>query len=355
MTTQAPATSPAPREMWPDVAKGMCIILVVLWHVVTKHFQHVSWDTDLPVSGVWGRLGELLLPLRMPLFFTISGMFAVTALSRPFADLLRTRIAKFAYLYIVWLLIHTAIMSWTPHIDTARAQSPWQLIEYLTITPTNLWYLYALAAYFTIARLVQRLPRAWILAAALILSAAAAAHLLPDPSNRGQVFQNLFFFLAGVYGREPLVRLARRANGRLLLGSFAVYAVGVSAMFALGAKTWFGVWPVVSMAATVFGICAAAVVARRARRTAGTLAHLGQRTLPIYVLHLAVLAVFDQLSREFDVEPTAGGYAVFEPILLTAALICMCLGLERLLRWLHAGFLFDPPFAQRSTLKANVE
>lgn len=34
---------PRDRETWPDVAKGMCIILVVLWHVVTKHYQRVDW------------------------------------------------------------------------------------------------------------------------------------------------------------------------------------------------------------------------------------------------------------------------------------------------------------------------
>lgn len=344
-----PDTSSRRRELWPDVAKGVCIVLVVLWHVVTKHFQQVEWDTGLPISGFWGRLGELLLPLRMPLFFTISGMFAVTAVARPLGVLVRTRIAKFAYLYVVWLLIHTAIMSFTPHFDTARAHSAWQVIEYATINPTNLWYLYALAAYFAIARLVRLLPRSLVLVAAFLVSAIGASHLLTDPSNRTQVLQNLFFFLAGLYGRDLLERLAHRANSRLTLTCFGVYAVGVAGMYALGAETWFGVWPVISILATLFGLTAAAVVARRARRTTTTLAFLGQRTLPIYVIHLAALAVFDQVTRTFDVEPTWVGYAVVEPILLTAALIGICLALERLLRWIRAGFLFDPPFARVKT------
>ena len=345
----APDTLGRRRELWPDVAKGVCIVLVVLWHVVTKHFQQVEWDTGLPVSGFWGRVGELLLPLRMPLFFTISGMFAVTAVARPLSMLIRTRIAKFVYLYIVWLLIHTAIMSFTPHFDTARAQGPWQLIEYATINPTNLWYLYALAVYFTIARLVRPVPRGWVLVATFLVSAAAASHLLLDPSNRAQVLQNLFFFLAGLYGREPLERLAHRANVRTALTCFTVYAVCVAAMYALGAETWFGIWPAVSILATLFGLTGAAVVARRARRTTATLAFLGQRTLPIYVIHLAALAGFDQLTRKIDFEPTWAGYAVVEPILLTAALIGVCLALEQLLRWIRADFLFDPPFARVKT------
>lgn len=348
-----PDTLSRRRELWPDVAKGVCIVLVVLWHVVTKHFQQVEWDTGLPISGFWGRLGELLLPLRMPLFFTISGMFAVSAVARPLGVLVRTRIAKFAYLYVVWLLIHTAIMSFTPHFDTAGAQGPWQLIEFATINPTNLWYLYALAMYFTVARLVRRVPPIWVLTAAFLVSAAAASHLLTDPSNRAQVFQNLFFFLAGLYGREVLEGLAHRSNGRLVAACLTVYAASVAAMYALGAETWFGVWPVVSIFATLFGLTAAALVARRARRTTATLAFLGQRTLPIYVIHLAALAAFDQLTREFAFEPTWAPYAVVEPILLTAALICTCLALEQLLRWIRAGFLFDPPFAGRLVTKAS--
>jgi hypothetical protein len=31
-----------PRRL-ADVAKRVCIILVVLWHVVTKHVQHIDW------------------------------------------------------------------------------------------------------------------------------------------------------------------------------------------------------------------------------------------------------------------------------------------------------------------------
>lgn len=336
------------REIWPDVAKGVCIILVVLWHVVTKHYQRVEWDTELPLSGAWGRLGEFLLPLRMPLFFTISGMFAVSALGRPLGVLMQTRIAKFLYLYLVWVLIHTAIMSFTPHIDTARAHDAWQLVEYLTITPTNLWYLYALAVYFAVARLVRPLPQAWILGATLILSAVAAAHLLPEPSNRGQVYQNLFFFLAGVYGRGPLEKLARRASRRTVALWFLAFVCASAVMIGLDAEAWFGVWPVVSIIAVLFGVAAAAVVARRQPRAAAALAYLGRRTLPIYVMHLAVLAVFDQLTRRYDVEPTGVVYAAIEPIVLTAALIGACLLLERILRRAHAGFLFELPTLRRT-------
>ncbi|MDZ5445449.1 hypothetical protein U2F26_22410 [Micromonospora sp. 4G57] len=37
-TTAAVAPTPADRVVWADVAKGACIVLVVLWHVVVKGY-----------------------------------------------------------------------------------------------------------------------------------------------------------------------------------------------------------------------------------------------------------------------------------------------------------------------------
>ena len=119
--SSAPERPPRSRESWADVAKGACILLVVLWHVITKHYLQVDWRLAVPLPGAWGLLGEQLLPLRMPLFFAISGMFAAGAVSRSWRVLARSKVAKFGYLYAVWLLIHTAVLTLVPDFDTARA------------------------------------------------------------------------------------------------------------------------------------------------------------------------------------------------------------------------------------------
>ncbi len=332
------------RETWPDVAKGVCIILVVLWHVVTKHYQRVDWDTSLPFSAGWGALGEQLLPLRMPLFFTISGLFAIGAVNRPWPTLVRTRVGKFACLYAMWLLIHTAIMWFTPGFDTARARGPLQLVEQLTITPTNLWYLYALALYFLVARVTAKVPTVWLLTAAFLLSAVAAAHLLPVPSNRGQAYQNAFFFLAGLRLGPTVTAYVAKVDRRRLVTAAAAYASGLALMAVLGAQQWFGVWPAVSILATWFGVTAAVVLSRRLPRPAGLLSRLGVRTLPIYVMHLPLLAVVDRLLRGplTVLEPRTPVLAAIEPVVLTGLLIAACLALHRGLLACGLGRLFEP-------------
>jgi uncharacterized membrane protein YcfT len=339
-----PATAPG-RTLWADAAKGLCILLVVLWHVVIKQYLTVDWRITAPVPGAWGTLGEQLLPLRMPLFFTISGMFAVGAVNWPWRVLARSKVARFGYLYAGWLVIHTAVFAFTPDFDTAKAASVAQFVEQLTITPSNLWYLYALAAYFTIAKAVRRVPRTMVLVPALALSAAASAGLLATPGNRGGLYAHLVFFLGGLYFRPAIERLAANTSGRRVALAAAGYAGGLVAMAVAGAQAWPGVWPAVCVIATAFGVTAMAWIVRWAPLGAA-LAGIGRRTLPIYVMHMPLLAV---LYRLLDGPMSGAGgaaqllLAVVEPAAVTALLVWTCLVLHRGLERRGVTWLFDLP------------
>lgn len=92
---------------WVNVAKGGAIVLVVLWHVTVKHYQQIPWQMALPMPGIWGTLGEFFLPLRMPLFFTVSGMLGVSALNSHGRLIIGRKIGTYLYLYVLWLIIHT--------------------------------------------------------------------------------------------------------------------------------------------------------------------------------------------------------------------------------------------------------
>ncbi|MEV4656973.1 acyltransferase [Micromonospora sp. NPDC049301] len=337
------------RAQWADAAKGACIILVVLWHVVVKDYLQIDWHVGVPVPGLWGTVGEQFLPLRMPLFFTISGVFAANAVQRPWRVVARSRIAGFLYLYAVWLLIHTVVLAAAPDLPTDRATSVLSLLEQLTITPSNLWYLYALALYFALAKAVRRAPRVLVLVPAAALSAVAAAGLVDTPGNRAGLYQNLIFFLAGLYLRPQIERWAATATGRRLALTSGAYVLVLTAMAAAGAQRWFGVWPVVSVVAVAFGITAAARLARRPAPT-DRLATLGRGTLPVYVIHMPVLAVLHRLL----LGPVSGldgvGQALLVlgyPILLTGLVIGMSLAIHRGLLALHARWLFTLPGPRR--------
>ncbi|MEV0426618.1 pyridoxal-phosphate dependent enzyme [Micromonospora sp. NPDC050495] len=336
---------PAGRVRWADVAKGACIILVVLWHVIVKHYLQIDWRLDLPLPGAWGLFGEQLLPLRMPLFFTISGIFAAHAVARPWRVAARPRIARNLYLYATWLLIHTALLALAPGFPTDRATSLGGLLAQLTVTPSNLWYLYALALYFALAKALRRVHPAVLLAGAGALSALAATGLLDGPGNRGQVYQNLVFFLAGVHARGHLQRWAAAATARRLAGVGAAYAAALAGTALAGAAGWPGVRLLVSAVAVAFGLTAAARLAQLPV-VGAALARLGRRTLPIYVLHMPVLALLHRLLAGPVGELNGPGrllLAVGYPVLLTAVVLALSLAVHRGLTAAGAHWLFDLP------------
>lgn len=341
----APADRGGSRAEWADVAKGLCILLVVLWHTIMKHYLQIDWHLPVPLPGAWGAFGEQLLPLRMPVFFTISGMFAAAAVQRPWPVVRRSRIAKFYYLYAVWFTVHTLVLNLVPRFDTLAARDALDVLEQLTITPTNLWYLIALALYFVVAKLTRRVPVAVVLGAAFVLSATASAGLLASPGNRGQLFQNLLFFLAGLRLKPWVTRLAAETTVRRLVLGAAGYLAVMAAIQLLGIKQWFGVWPVASGIAVLIGVMAA-VQLERWRWPAKRLAELGRRTLPIYVIHMPLLALLHlALLRPFSGLGTAAQLvlAVFLPLVLTALLVWLCLLLHRGLTSVGATWLFDLP------------
>ncbi|MFC6080598.1 acyltransferase family protein [Sphaerisporangium aureirubrum] len=338
------------REVWADAAKGACILLVVLWHVITKDYLRIGWRVEVPVPGAWGTLGDLLLTLRMPLFFTISGMFAARALRRPWATVARTRVARFLYLYVLWVSIHTVLLGLTPGFDTTRAHDPAGFAEQLIITPPNLWYLYALALYFTLAKALRRVPAPLLITAALALSIAVAAWPAPLPGNRASLLQNLVFFLAGLYLRPHLERLAAPTGARraALLG--AGYAAALAVMTVAGAQRLPGVWPAVCALAVAFGVSAAPLLAAVPAVGEG-LARLGRRTLPVYVIHMPVLALLDHaLAGPLSAARGPASWyvlAALHPILMTALVVVLCLLAETALRKARATWLFDLPSRTR--------
>lgn len=333
------------RADWADLAKGLCIILVVLWHVIMKHYLQIDWNIPVPLPGVWGTFGEQLLPLRMPVFFTISGMFAAAAVQRPWRIVRRSRIATFYYLYAIWFTVHTAVLAVVPQFDTLAARSALDVLEQVTITPTNLWYLIALAVYFVIAKATRRLPSAVVLSAAFVLSAVASAGLLAGPGNRGQLYQNLLFFLAGLRLKPLVERLAAASTLRLVIVGGLGYLGFMTVLEMLGAKQWFGVWPAASALAVVLGVAGAAQL-QRSRWLAARLIGLGRRTLPIYVIHMPLLALLHWALREpfsrFGA-PAQLVLAMALPVALTALIIWSSLLLYGALIRTGASWLFGLP------------
>src|SRR5918995_7416979 len=93
----------ASRVDWVDYAKGFCIIMVVMMH------------STLGVEAAAGREGWMhalvayAKPFRMPDFFLISGLFLARVIDRDWRTYGDRRVVHFAYFYLLWLIIQSAL------------------------------------------------------------------------------------------------------------------------------------------------------------------------------------------------------------------------------------------------------
>lgn len=274
------------RLHWADTAKAVAVVLVVVYHVALtalKNFAPGAPYNEQP----WGVLSTWLLPVRMPLFFLVSGVLAERALRRPWPRLLRPRVLDHWWTFVLWTAAIAVFyaLAYAPQVFgefTTRALS-W------TLTFGGFyWYLPLLMVFFVTARLLRRLP--WL----VVVIGVVLYVIAPDlPRSLGagamsddalltliRYCQFLLWFALGAFVR-PLVMLAARTH-------LALVAVLVIAYIPIARFTYSPDGVDLTPLLTIIG-CTAALglsnfVSQWERvRTLGR--YLAERTLPIYLVH----------------------------------------------------------------------
>src|SRR5699024_160287 len=122
---------------WPDIAKGISILGVVLLHVSLA----IPGGQDTMMS----HLNALLDPLRMPLFFMVSGFFAVKVLNQSFGELFRGRLWFYLVPYLLWTPVNLYLHRLAGTVFTGRAPGTWEWYSGSLLGATNMyWFLYFL-------------------------------------------------------------------------------------------------------------------------------------------------------------------------------------------------------------------
>ena len=325
----------AGRLLWPDAARGACILLVVLWHVDTKHYVHVA---PAAAADVWRFLDLLVQPVRVPLFFVVSGYLASRAVRLPWRDLLGGRVATGYWVHVVWLLLGSAFFAVGPPLVTRTAHSPGELLLALVVGYTNTWYVYALAAYAVVAKAATRVPLRVAVGAAAVLAVLADTRVAPTLGNSAGLMANLLFFLVPALRPELVDALVPRASRRSVVQAAAAYLPLAALAVATEVSRLAVVSTVLSVLGAVLGVLLAVHLAAVRPGALTRLARLGRRTLPVYVLHLPLLALLHAV-----VPPLPAALGAGYPLLAVGGLVAGCLLLHRLLLAARLGVLFRPP------------
>jgi uncharacterized membrane protein YcfT len=338
-----PVTGPVSSRIdWVDYAKGICIILVVMMHTtlgVEKASGELSW-----LHGFidWAK------PFRMPDFFLISGLFLSARIDKPWRTYADSKIIHFVYFYVLWMSIQMLTKAYGVYQETGLTSVVTGYLMGFVQPFGTLWFIYILAVFFAITRLLRSVPP--------LLVFAIAAALEIAPVDTGWVVIDEFasryvYFFAGFWLAKPIFSFATRINtypAMAILAGLLVWGLGNYTFV----QTGLADWPGVSLALGFIG--AGAVVSTGVLlskfRLAEAIRYCGQNSIVIYLSFFIFMAAGRSALLKFAPGLDLG----------TVSLIVTLLGIAGpvLLYWAtrHTAlsFLFQRPDWARVTAKAPV-
>lgn len=324
----------AERVAWPDVARAIAILFVVL--------NHATWFVapEAMLSAAWAEAAAIFDTFRMPLFFFIAGLFAGRTLRLSFGELFRRRLAPLLWLYVLWSAISAGI-------DLLIDPSPQPLVGLaaILIWPSSYtWFIYALVLYSGAAWLLRRLPFWAQLLPAAALNVAVVSGFLGATPNPGidKTAQYFVAFLAGVHLAPRVMRLASRARWTHATGLVLVFLT----LAVVARQTHYGMFPGVGLILGATAIAAGVAVSAAIATTlpGRGLQALGKRTLPIYVLHMQPIQLLHLLVLSL---PAGALPSVLIPPVAAAVAVAVSLAVHHATRNV-AGLWGLPRFLARA-------
>lgn len=336
------------RLKWVDASRGISIILVVLLHATSWAAYTVSipkWMTDF---------NDTLAPMRMPLFFCVSGILAHKWVNRSWNELYTGKVAILIWTFLLWQpsVFTYKVVAGKFLPDQANSGLVDNVLRLsLTLVRPNgeLWFLWALCLFLVGAKAISRFSKSvqFVFASAIsIVWYFVAGNFITDSQLRviGDGWDGalgLFvFFLGGVIYREYIKQGMQSASigvaiiGVLISGGilYGYYYFELSSVFSAPYMVRF--------AGLVCGFLLAAILSRFAIVT-----YCGSVTLPIYLAHslfivLGCCAVAGLAGTELKAAPS---FVVLVPFVLSVFSIAASLIIYRLRGWTLGKYLYAPP------------
>ncbi|HLR93766.1 MAG TPA: acyltransferase [Jiangellaceae bacterium] len=326
--------SPAPRDRiaWLDIARAMSIVLVVIYHVAVGGAGHVLLGgRETFIGKLWLHGNLALVPLRMPLFFMVSGVLAAGAIRRSWKSVVRPRIYDLLWPYVLWSMIWAAT-AWPRYAPNAPGEFFVGEITGLLMIGSPYWFIAVLPIFFVITRLGSSRPKLLVTlsliayAAAPFIQRAMRASEAPSDLVYGvfQLTDNALWFALGFAARDWILRIGARP--RPVLGSSLLLAFCLLALIVERGDLAAGTVRALELGASVSGLVACAALLPLAARwdalaRAGT--YLGSRTLVIYLVHPVIINLIVLAWRDSGAEDAFGGMT--RDLLMVPVVTVLCI------------------------------
>lgn len=331
------------RLEWLDFARGASILLVVMFHASTALEEHGA------ISELYWFASNLFGPIRMPVFFLVSGFLARGLLQKSWPYLLNQRVALLAYLFTIWTVIHFGVAVALPLGQDAPLAS---LLTSFYRPSSVLWFIWALALYLVVAKIGLSTAPLLAMATSVLLSAAVhSGYLAFESFVHGNVLEFMPFFLFGALYSAPAIRSEALKRRRYVVLSAASYLL----LFAVLYEQWVppGLSGPLALLLAILGVnlgIGASILACRSERLARVPAFLGRNTLAVYVAHYPIVQLL-ALDSPFA-WPSPWLEEVLAVPVVTGAAVILSLLLKAVADRLGAGWLYALPAPARRAAPA---
>jgi uncharacterized membrane protein YcfT len=335
------------RIDWLDAGRGLAITLVVLLHA-EQWLRTAGIDTGPVLKDV----NAVVAGLRMPLFFTVSGFLAARWISRAWPDVLSVKVLVLVWAYLMWQPVGSlaaVVASWF----TGDELTPMRMLVSLAATPVRprfeLWFLWALALFFVLAKVTARIPVRFQLAGAAAVAAVWFSGFLPQDGNLGWngVPKFYLFFLIGAHHRRLVAAFAERLTWLRSVALIALWAGAAAAAYVTGYGTVVGVGLVTSVLGMAAGIALALALSWLAPLRA-----LGSRTLQVYLAHNPIIIVMAWQLHTRREEPWVDVVGPALPVAAAGVAILGAIALHAVAIRTPARLMYVPPSFAGSLVRA---
>lgn len=325
-----------PDLPWVDVAKAVCIFLVVLMHAELQ-IEAAGWVDHEKIAATWRVINEFLRPMRMPTFFLVSGVLAAASLRRDDPDARRKRYVRPLYLYMIWAAVFALLLPVDP---AAAGQSALARLEAMVLLGSPAWFLFGLGLFYLVAKATRDMPAALVLGGCAVVSVLGSIYAPDQTLCAPRLLRCAIFFVAGVRLREPVVGFVEDASALRAATLVAFYAVGSGVAARLGTH----LLPV-DVLAVAASLTALNVLYRNLGALTGPVQWLGRRTLFVYLLHFPLIGLLSMVVGVWAAPSVLENawLAFLYPVAITILVVPAALALGLAMKRAGLGMLFDLP------------
>lgn len=262
------------RLTWIDQARGLAVILVILFHANT--LLRFGYEPIHVLTGLY----SVFLPFRMPLLVFLSGFIAYFSLGKSAKVFFWGKLSAIVWPYLVWTVVH--------YFGAGADHSAWSVSLYLSY----LWFLGYLFCYYTLSWALKNVPRT-----PLVLTAFLVAAVIPADSP---TFRRFFFlwgiFLLGEVAHRNLDNFTTLLRSRAILILFipvVISSVAATTSALDGAHIHYDPMYLAGVLSGILLACAGFVRLGDSMPDviARTSAYVGRNSVVFYVVHFQVVYI----------------------------------------------------------------